>query len=150
MSYAFYGWETADVLSISKDFPSLRTPRDLYDMLRTVWCRETCAPRMQKQWTPDNPTLGQCSVTAFLVQDLFGGTVYGIPLPDGGFHCYNVVGSCVFDLTSEQFTGQTLVYEGNPEQSRDVHFSKEEKYQRYLLLRDRLYQSFSDRTCGES
>ncbi len=37
MSYAFYGWETADVLSISKDFPSLRTPRDLYDMLRTVW-----------------------------------------------------------------------------------------------------------------
>ena len=105
---------------------------------------------MQKQWTPDNPTLGQCSVTAFLVQDLFGGTVYGVPLPDGGFHCYNVVGSCVFDLTSEQFTGQTLVYEGNPEQSRDVHFSKEEKYQRYLLLRDRLYQSFSDRTCGES
>ena len=72
----------------------------------------------------------------------------GVYIPDTG--CYNVVGSCVFDLTSEQFTGQTLVYEGNPEQSRDVHFSKEEKYQRYLLLRDRLYQSFSDRTCGES
>ena len=134
MSYAFYGWETADVLSISKDFPSLRTPRDLYDMLRTVWCRETCAPRMQKQWTPDNPTLGQCSVTAFLVQDIFGGKVYGIKREGGTFHCYNVVGDRVFDLTSEQFIGEVLDYTGNPEQFREVHFKKTEKKERYEYL----------------
>ena len=146
MSYAFYGWEHADVPCIATEFPSLHTPRDLYDRLRTAWCRETCAPRMQHQWTPDNPTLGQCSVTAFLVQDLFGGQVYGIPLPDGGFHCYNVVGSCVFDLTSEQFGDQKLIYEGNPEQSRDVHFAKEEKHKRYLLLCSRLRQACSEKT----
>ncbi len=45
-------------------------------------------------WTPDNKTLGQCSITAFLAQDIFGGKVYGIPLPEGGVHCYNMIGSC--------------------------------------------------------
>ena len=91
-----------------------------------------------KDWTPENKALGQCSITAFLVQDIFGGDVYGIPLPDGGFHCYNVVDGHLFDLTSEQFAGETLCYENNPQQSRDIHFSKEEKYQRYKLLCNKL------------
>jgi hypothetical protein len=41
---------------------------------------------MRKDWTKDNMTLGQCSVTAFLVQDIFGGEVLGILLPDGNYH----------------------------------------------------------------
>lgn len=79
-------------------------------------------------------TVGQCSVTAFLAQDIFGGKVYGIPLPEGGFHCYNVVGDAVFDLTSAQFHGEELVYIGNPEQFREEQFKDEEKKQRYELL----------------
>ena len=107
---------------------------DLYDKLRGIWCAETCAPRLRDGWSPANPTLGQCSITAFLAQDIFGGQVYGICRPDGNYHCYNVVDGHVFDLTSEQFGGEKLCYEGNPEQSRQVHFAKEEKHQRYLLL----------------
>ena len=83
-------------------------------------------------------TLGQCSITAFLAQDIFGGQVYGILRPGGNYHCYNVVDGHVFDLTSEQFGGEALCYEGNPEQSRQAHFAKEEKYRRYLLLKQRL------------
>ncbi len=137
MTYGFYGWENA-VIETVHPLPGIVTPRDLYAALQDIWCAETCAPRMRKDWTKENRTLGQCSVTAFLAQDLFGGRVYGIPLADGGFHCYNVVGDCVFDLTSEQFGGEELCYTDNPEQFRETHFAKTEKRERYDLLRRRL------------
>lgn len=137
--YRFYGWETADV----KDSRGL-TPRDYYDLLKDIWCAETCAPRMRADWSLENRTYGQCSVTAFLIQDLFGGKVYGVPLEDGNFHCFNVAGDCVFDLTSEQFGNRVLDYEHCPEQRREVHFRKSEKKQRYELLKERLMQRLSD------
>ena len=133
--YRFYGWEGADVLPASEQWAGVGDPRRLYDMLLKLWCADTCAPRMRGDWSADNRTLGQCSVTAFLAQDIFGGKVYGIPLKDGGFHCYNAAGECVFDLTSEQFPGQELKYEGNPEQKREEHFRKDEKRVRYELLK---------------
>ncbi len=140
MAYGFYGWETADV----RDQNGF-TPRDMYDLLKQTWRADTCAPRMRGDWTAENPTLGQCSITAFLVQDLFGGKVFGVPLPDGNFHCYNAVGDCVFDLTSEQFGDVKLNYENNPEQFREVHFAKEEKRLRYELLKKRLLHIYAAR-----
>jgi hypothetical protein len=47
---------------------------------------------------------------------------------------YNVVGDSVFDLTSEQFKDEKLIYENNPIQLRENHFKKGEKYKRYLYL----------------
>ncbi len=133
-AYNFYGWETADI----KDGRGL-TPRDYYDLLSEIWCADTCAPRMRSDWSPENKTLGQCSITAFLLQDLYGGKVFGVPLGDGNYHCFNVVGDCVFDLTSEQFGDKKLNYTDCPEQFRETHFAKEEKRQRYELLTARLF-----------
>lgn len=132
-SYGFYGWQSADVRDASG-----RTPREYYDLLMRCWCADTCAPRMRGDWSAENPTLGQCSITAFLMQDIYGGQVRGVPLGDGNYHCFNVVGDCVFDLTSEQFGGRVLDYSSCPEQSREVHFKKAEKRERYELLKARL------------
>ena len=129
----FYGWEAADAPARGGQYPGIRTPKDLYNALWHVWSAETCAPRMREDWSEDNRTLGQCSITAFLCQDIFGGKVYGVPLEDGNFHCYNAVGDRVFDLTSEQFP-RRLDYENNPEQFREDHFRKEEKHARYEAL----------------
>ena len=123
--YNFYGWETADI----KDALG-RTPRDYYDILSKLWCADTCAPRMRERWSQDNKTLGQCSITAFLMQDIYGGKVYGILRPNGNYHCFNDADGCVFDLTSEQFGDDKLNYSDCPEQFREVHFAKEEKKQR--------------------
>ena len=128
--YSFCGWETADI----KDENGL-DPRDHYDILMTCWCRETCAPRIRDEWNEDNRTAGQCSITAFLIQDIFGGRVFGIPRGNGNFHCFNVVGDRIFDLTSEQFGDTVLDYESCTEQFREKHFSKEEKRLRYELLK---------------
>ena len=134
-NYKFYGWKTADI----KDSLG-RTPGDYYDILSDIWCAETCAPRMRENWSPENKTLGQCSITAFLMQDIYGGKVYGILRPGGNYHCFNDVGGCVFDLTSEQFGDERLDYSDCPEQFREVHFAKEEKKQRYEYLRTKLME----------
>ena len=131
--YRFYGWETADI----KDERGL-TPRDYYDILSGIWCADTCAPRMRHNWTPENKTLGQCSITAFLLQDIYGGKVYRVLRSGGNYHCFNVVGDCVFDLTSEQFGDEVLDYNDCKEQFREVHFAKEEKKERYEYLKEKL------------
>ena len=138
MKEAFYGMEYAEIRPERETDGFSGTLREMYERLGKAWCAETCAPRMRGDWTPENRTLGQCSVTAFLVQDYFGGTVYGIPLPEGGFHCYNVIGGQVFDLTDAQFGKKKLDYGGkNPEQFREVHFRDAEKQERYLRLKAR-------------
>lgn len=143
MSYPFYGSENADVTAVSTEYPGIRTPMDLYDVLSGVWCEYTCAPRLRDEYSKRHMTWGQCSITSFLVQDIFGGRVLGVPRKGGTFHCYNDVDGHVFDITSEQFSGEELCYEGNPEQLREVHFAKKEKLERYEYLRRAL-----KRACG--
>ena len=129
---------------VNDEFSAIDSPRALYDALSEIWCEYTCAPRLREKWSKDNITLGQCSITAFLAQDIFGGKVYCVLRPGGNSHCYNVVGDAVFDLTSEQFGDEKLCYEGNPEQSREVHFAKQEKLERYQYLKAELKKLISD------
>ena len=140
MKNKFYGFEDAKVMALNPLYKGINTPGDLYDALSHIWCEYTCAPRMRANWKNEHMTYGQCSITAFLAQDIFGGAVFGILRPGGNYHCYNVIGDCVFDLTSEQFGDEVLCYTGNPEQSRDVHFAKEEKRLRYEHLKAALKQ----------
>ncbi len=152
MDYKFYGWQEADVAPCTEQmndeerelYGKIKDPRMLYDILSAIWCSDTCAPRMRQDWSDDNKTLGQCSITAFLVQDIFGGDVYGILREGGNYHCYNVVGEHKFDLTSEQFGDELLDYTDNPMQFRKVHFAKEEKRQRYEYLKNALKKVLKD------
>lgn len=139
MEHDFLGRETAaEVKPLEGCGYKLDSLLDLYEVLNDgIWREATCAPRMQSKWSEDNKTLGQCSITAFLIQDIFGGEVYGIKRPDGNYHCYNVIGGRQYDLTIEQFGDEreSLVYDDKHLQLREVHFRKEEKYNRYLLLK---------------
>lgn len=142
-NYKFYGHEAAGTVKAKNDlYTGIETPIDLYEALSQIWCADTCAPRMRADWTPENKTLGQCSITAFLAQDIFGGEVYGLTTKSGGIHCYNVVDGVAFDLTSEQFgeDAAALVYIDNPMQNResDYHFGKSEKRERYEYLKHKM------------
>ena len=138
--YHFYGAESAEI----QDSRGLN-PKDYYDILSKIWCAETCAPRLRDKWSADNKTMGQCSVTAFLMQDVFGGEVYGILRPGGNYHCFNVVGDCIFDLTSEQFGDEILDYIVCTKQSRDIHFANEEKRKRYEYLKAKVLEAMKAR-----
>lgn len=41
--------------------------------LKSSWSKETCYPPWARGWTTENPTKGQCAVTALVVQDYLGG-----------------------------------------------------------------------------
>ena len=138
MQYKFFGADTPAVFPLSDAYPADMDQRKLYDLLSQIWCEYSCAPRYRAEWSADNKTLGQCSITAFLVQDIYGGEVFGVPLTGGGYHCYNKVGEVVFDLTSEQFGNEKLVYDCSNPQSRAEHFALSEKYERYLYLKNQL------------
>ena len=132
--YVFYGWDTPDVKPKNTKYAKVKNQRHLYDLLSGIWCVYSCAPRYRSEWTKENKTLGQCSITSFLVQDIFGGRVYGVPLDEGGYHCYNEVDGQVFDLTSEQFGDKKLAYTLENEQFREEHFKSEEKKARYEYI----------------
>jgi len=145
MDYIFYGNELVDVIINNSSIrPDIRTPRDLYDRLMNTWCEYTCAPRLREQWNHENITAGQCSITAFLCQDIFGGEVYGMRTKSGGIHCYNVIDGVIFDLTSEQYgdEAKNLVYDLNVDEVQEresaYHFGKEEKKLRYEYLKEHL------------
>ena len=135
----FYGSEYSDLKSANGKYAFAESLGNLYRLLLGCWRRDTCAPRMQEKWSESNPTCGQCSITAFLAQDIFGGDVYGVPLGDGNYHCFNKVGDAMFDLTSEQFD-HPLAYTMDFPQSRETHFAKPEKKHRYDILKAALMQ----------
>ena len=130
---------------ISNKYANIDNPYELYDILNGLWSKDTCAPRLRDKWSDDNKTVGQCSITAFLTQDIFGGEVYGVEIGDGNYHCFNKVGECIFDLTSEQFK-ENLNYTLDNKQCRLTHFNKKEKEERYNLLKDKL-DLFLNRNC---
>ena len=141
MKFKYYGNATKGIKPINNDFPYIKTHRDLYVALKNVWSKETCSPKFRDTWTKKNPTSGQCTITSFLVQDIFGGDVYGVPLDTGLVHCFNVINGQMIDLTSEQFTGQKLTYTLNHKQDREKHlFFDKEKVHRYELLKQGLIE----------
>lgn len=52
---------------------------DLRHHLEHVWSAETSA---YDAWRPDQPSRGQCAVTAAIVQDIFGGDILRSRLVD--------------------------------------------------------------------
>ena len=70
---------------------------EIQSALRKSWSLATA-----RQWTPTNPTAGQCNVTALLVHELFGGDLLKTPLSTGD-HFYNRIGGRRYDFTESQF-----------------------------------------------
>ena len=70
--------------------------------LRKAWCRETAHPSYQSKWSEDNPSVGQCCVTALVVQDLYGGDIYSCKVGKNS-HFVNIINERIVDKTAEQF-----------------------------------------------
>ncbi len=128
---------TKDITKITKDYNGINTTDDLFNMLINVWCRETAYPTCQEDYDLyDDPTLGQCAITATLVHDMFGGEIYKIHLEGGGTHYFNRINGHYIDLTSDQFTQYNvpLEYEPNEKVEREYCGKNENTMQRFNLL----------------
>lgn len=121
---------------------ALTAPRrtgDLEDLgreLQDAWCRETSV--QPGEWTARNPALGQCAVTALVVQDHLGGDLVQA-IVNGISHYWNRLESGEeVDLSREQF-GRSVRIETEPGvRSRAYVLSFPDTVSRYDLLRERL------------
>nr|WP_201285430.1 hypothetical protein [Chelativorans xinjiangense] len=77
----------------------MRDLQALHDHLRSAWSAETSS-----KWGAENPACGQCSVTALVVHDLFGGEILKTETP-AGTHFYNRIEGRRWDFTLSQFDG---------------------------------------------
>ena len=102
---SYYGREhTLDIQRQDGNNPTISTIDQLFNVLLNVWCKETAYPSCQKDYDYDNdPTYGQCAITASLVYDLFDGTIYKLKVDGGGTHYFNKINGHYIDLTSDQF-----------------------------------------------
>jgi len=112
--------------------------------LTLSWSADTSA---STQWTANNPSLGQCAVTALVVQDLLGGEIVWAEaqLPDGKAesHYKNLINGSEVDLTVQQFPNGSVIPLGVAKlkgftKTRDYILSFESTRRRYLLLRERM------------
>ena len=122
-------------MELPKNCKNIKDLAGLFEFLLGIWTKETCAPRLQNSWSKDEPTVGQCSVTAFVIQDIFGGDVYAVKLDNGDLHCFNVIKENIVDFTSEQLKNNEIIYNLNLPQNRETHFKNKEKFERYLQLK---------------
>jgi len=90
------------------------------DQLRRIlyqtWSARTSSD--PEKWTPENPSWGQCAVTACIVQNYFGGSIVwaNATLSNGEkiSHYFNRIADKEIDLTREQFPEGTYIPRGVP------------------------------------
>jgi hypothetical protein len=129
--------------SLTSRLDATLTLSGLLDKLRQAWNRETSAT--PDAWRANRPSIGQCAVTALVVQDHFGGVLQRC-IVDGSVSHYSnlfeidndgqpVPVSC--DLTRDQFPKNAHFSE--PElRERDYVLSYPATAARYALLNERL------------
>ena len=109
-------------------------------VIRASWSAASCDP-VDAPWSPDNPSKGQCNVTALVVQDHLGGDLLMAEVlnADGtrqGVHFWNrLTDGTEVDLTREQFRAGEQVQE--PEVfPRPADITGGRVYQQYVALAD--------------
>ena len=136
--WLFYGDEQKDLTCRPvKQFPGIHSLLDLFAVLEQYcWRKETAYPSCQAEWVPNDPSYGQCAITAMLVHDMFGGTIHKIRSDNGATHYFNKLNGKYVDLTREQFDLYDLpvAYEPNQEIPREYCGKNSNTLLRYRLL----------------
>lgn len=134
--YRFYGWEYADKIKPTASC-GVETLGEFYFALLNAWTIETCSERFRDEWSQENPSVGQCTITAALVREYFGGEIMGLPLTDGGMHSFNRIDGIIVDLACEQFGENALLDFDNavPVEASSL-LAAPDKAKRYAILQD--------------
>ena len=104
-----------------------------------IWSKEICSPAFKDNWDEYNPSLGQCAITALIVNDYFGGKIMRCMTTEGS-HYYNLIDNEIVDLTVEQFLGEIPDYNNSEERTRDYLLSNSDTKKRYYLLNKNLQE----------
>jgi hypothetical protein len=105
----------------------------LKTVLKKVWCADTS---YNNEWDVNTPSKGQCTVTALVVQEFFGGKILYCKTAEGSTHYWNKLHSGVIDLTLEQFqySKDYPLYHTTKTKSRNSLLKIKNVNERYQIL----------------
>jgi len=120
------------------------TLAELEEAIRGAWSEDTADE--DDDWTPDNPSRGQCDITTLVVHDLLGGEVLAADVFRDGVrveaHMWNRLPSGLeVDLTREQFRLGQVVGEPSVRErpaTFDPAHPRYHRYEKYLVLSERV------------
>lgn len=121
---------------------------ELKQLLSSSWKEETCSPGLRSEWNEENPSLGQCAITALIVNDILGGKIMRC-MSSSGSHYYNLIDDELIDLTVEQFKGEIPDYVNSEERTREYLLSNEDTKNRYRILLGELRHNLVDKDFEE-
>ena len=93
--------------------------------LKRSWNKKTCYPPIKKQWTKENPALGQCAVTALIVQDFFGGEILFCKHQNHFWNQMPDSDKTHIDLTRSQFPLSAVICLDSTVVRQDLLYSEE-------------------------
>ena len=114
-----------------------------------AWCKETCVPSLRDNYNDENKSLGQCAITALVVNDYFGGKIMRC-MASTGSHYYNMIDDEIVDLTAEQFIDEVPLYNEGAERTREYLLSNDDTKSRYLLLLKNVKEILSNKVICDS
>jgi hypothetical protein len=128
------------------------TLADLEAAISASWSLHTCDPTDVPFWSADEPSRGQCAVTALVVHDLLGGRLLGAEVhhADGspqGFHYWNRLSGVDVDLTRRQFKSGEVVQV--PHLIERVPSAPWRAHDQYVIFRDRVRAALRSRAIGD-
>ena len=103
--------------------------------LATSWTARTASPLVA--WTPDNPSSGQCAVSALVLQDYCGGEIRRCVVA-GTPHYFIRIDDQVVDSTAAQFGTVAINYDTSTARSRQRILRHADTRRRYELLKGRV------------
>ena len=112
------------------------------NLFKDAWCRETAHPSYQRKWSEDNPSCGQCAVTALVVNELCCAPIYKCKV-GLATHYYNMWTwkHEVIDFTGEQFGNIKINYLDGEPVSRSQLLKCRHVRERYELLKSRMEET---------
>ncbi|MFJ8260457.1 hypothetical protein ACIQ4I_00645 [Rummeliibacillus sp. NPDC094406] len=90
------------------------------------------------KWYSDNPSKGQCGVTALVVNDFLGGEIFKTRLSEG-WHFYNMIEHKRYDITMSQFR-ESILYEDIASNRREALMDCNEK--QYMYLKKKVLENY--------
>lgn len=118
-------------------------------ILLKSWTKETSY--YPTEWNKLKPSLGQCAVTALIINDYFGGEIVWaeVLLPNGQkiSHYFNFIDGKEVDFTCSQFPDGTQIPKGIKKKKdfntpREFLLSNDNTKKRYELLKKRVQNNF--------
>ena len=114
---------------------------NIISALKLSWSAETVYD--SKDWSPENPSRGQCAVSSLVMQDYLGGEITRFDVEvDGNHekHYANIVDGKLIDVTREQFPDHAVFVINNPNLGefatlRHRLLSDKDTRHRYAILR---------------